>query len=303
MANQRILTIDSQILNTFQGCAYKAKLAFKDNVRTVERAEALDNGLLMHDMLEVYYSLQLDNFTFDTENWRKILDAGLGIPESRDRDKIKDFAVQCGRFFSTKMDLPSDKIEECIFQFKAYADYFRHDSWHPIYVEKVGSKVMFESESLKLIYTFKIDLVAEQGKIIAPFDHKTGQRRHSPTSMSNQFIGYCYGLNTNNIVINKIGFQKTLAPSQRFNRFILTIDDQRIEEWIKNTIWWSHQIVEAEESGYWPQNLTTCDKYSGCPYTPICETDPESRLYKIERDFQIGETWDPAKVLQKELVS
>lgn len=300
---QKVLTLDGTVLNTFQQCPRKAQLAYRQNVRTVERAEALDNGLLMHDMLEVYYSLQLDNFAFDTENWRKIMEAGLNFRgiDKNDFPKIQKFAVECGRFFSTKMTLPIEEVEECIYQFKQYTDYYRNDSWHPLAVEQVGSRILHESPELKVFYNFKIDLVAEKGNIIAPFDHKTGKRRQSPTSLSNQFIGYCYGLNINNIVVNKIGFQSTLSPAQRFNRFILTIDDQRIKEWVNNTIWWAYQIAECENSDFWPQNLTSCDKYSGCVYAPICETDPASRLFKIERDFQYGETWDVTKQLEDKI--
>lgn len=298
---QKVLTIDSTILNTFQQCAYKAKLSFKDNVRTVEKAEALESGALMHDMLQVYYSLQLDHFDFETPVWDQIRLSGLR-PEGdlKSHQEIKDFAIKCGRFFSTKMNLPVEDSDEVIYHFKEYADYFQHDSWRPLAVEEVGTKLLFEDENLKVLYTFKIDLIAEQGRIIAPFDHKTSKRRSEPTSLSNQFIGYCYGIGTNNLVVNKIGFQKTLTAQQRFQRYILTIDDARKKEWISNTIWWAREIARAEEENNWPLNLTSCDKYSGCMYTPICESDPDNRLYKIERDFKIGEAWDPAQKLEGE---
>jgi hypothetical protein len=250
-------------------------------------------------MLEVYYSLQIKDFDFNTEVWKEIISSGIEAPKSRAFSIIRDFAITVGRYFSTKMDLGSEDVEESIFQFKEYCNYYEHDSWSPLAVEEVGSKILFENESYKFIYNFKIDMVAEQGRIIAPFDHKTSKRRSEPSSLSNQFIGYCYGLGMNNIVINKIGFQKSLSPSQRFNRYILTIDDARISEWIENTINWCAKILEAKESNFWHMNLTSCDKYAGCVYAPLCETDPESRLYKIERDFKVDSPWDVASVLEK----
>jgi hypothetical protein len=251
-------------------------------------------------MMEVYYSLQLKNFDFNTEVWKEIISSGIKAPSDRKHDSIRDFAITVGRYFSTKMDLGFEDIEESIFQFKSYADYYQHDSWSPLAVEEVGSKILFENESYKFIYNFKIDMIAEQGRVIAPFDHKTSKRRSEPSSLSNQFIGYCYGLGLNNIVINSIGFQKTLSPQQRFNRFILTIDQDRINEWIENTIHWCARIIQHQEENNFPMNLTSCDKYSGCIYSSLCETDPESRLYKIERDFKVGESWDVGRHLEGE---
>src|SRR5208337_3446675 len=298
--SQKILSIDATILNTFQSCARKMKYSFIDNLRTPEKEVALERGDLIHKMLEVYYSLQLKSFDYDTEVWRAILISGIKAPVNRAHASVVDFSIQVGRYFSTKMSLPPDEIDESIFQFREYCNYYEHDSWAPLAVEEVGSKILFEDESYKFIYNFKIDLVAEQGRIIAPFDHKTSKRRQEPSSLSNQFIGYCYGLGLNNIVVNKIGFQKTLTPQQRFNRFILTIDDARINEWIDNTVAWCALICESKESENWPMNLTSCDKYSGCIYTRLCETDPESRLLKIERDFKVEEPWDVAKELEAE---
>lgn len=295
---QKILSFDSQIINTFQSCARKCQLAFQQNVTTVEKADRLEEGSMIHDMLEIYYSLQLDHFEFDTPNWELIRAAGIKAPVSRTVQQAKDFAISCGYLFATKNDLPADEVDEVIHHFTQYCEYFQHDEWHPLAVEEVGSKILYEDEALKVIYNFKIDLVAEKGRVIAPFDHKSSRRRQEPISLSNQFIGYCYGLGMNNIVINKIGFQKTLTPKQRFNRYILTIDDARIAEWERNTIWWARAMVASEETGVWPMNLTSCDKYSGCVYIPICETDPESRLFKIERDFKTGESWDVAKALE-----
>lgn len=295
---QKILSIDATTLNAFQNCARKAKYSFIDNLRPPEKEEALERGDLIHKMMEVYYSLQLKNFDFNTEVWKEIISSGIKAPANKKHEVIRDFSIQIGQYFSTKMDLGIEDIEESIFQFREYANYYQHDSWCPLAVEEVGSKILFENEEYKFIYNFKIDLVAEQGKIIAPFDHKTSRRRQEPSSLSNQFIGYCYGLGMSNIVINKIGFQKSLTPQQRFNRFILTIDDARINEWVENTVWWCARLVQAKENDNWPMNLTSCDKYSGCIYSRLCESDPESRLYKIERDFKVDRPWDVARELE-----
>jgi hypothetical protein len=214
------------------------------------------------------------------------------------------------------MELPIEEIESTIYQFSEYCKYYEHDSWKPLAVEEVGSKLIFEDKDYQIIYSCKTDLVAQQVNIIAPFDHKTSKRREEPSSLSNQFIGTCYVLGFNNIVINKIGFQKTLKANERFQRFILTIDEARIAEWLQNTIFWSffHLMLTAEdrkeritaaqhmvdqlEIVSHPMNLTSCDKYSGCIYSSLCESSPEGRNWKIERDYKKEKDWDVAKILE-----
>jgi hypothetical protein len=293
------LSLDATILNTFQACARKCYYSFIQNIRSQSKAKALENGDLMHKMLEIYYTLQIDGNTFvDSPIFAELVSIGLLPPVDKDTPAYKIYSVKAGRYFASKMELELDDVEACIFQFQEYCEYFRHDKWQPLAVEEVASKLLYDSPDLRVVYNCKIDLVAQQGNIIAPFDHKTSKRREEPSSLSNQFIGYCYGLNMNHIVINKIGFQKTLSPKERFNRFILPISDARIEEWRLNTVFWCQKIKEAIETGFWPMNLTSCDKYSGCIFIPICESDPEARLYKIERDFEVGDSWDVGKGLE-----
>src|ERR1044071_1803398 len=222
---QKILSFDATILNTFQSCARKTKYSFVENLRLPEKEEALERGDLIHKMMEVYYSLQLKHFDFDTEVWKEIIASGIQAPISlpeRKHQTIVDFSVTVGRYFSTKMDLPTEEIEESIYQFREYAKYYEHDSWCPLAVEEVVLNILFENDDHKFIYNFKVDLVAEKGNVISPFDHKPSKRRQEQTSLSTQFIGYCYGLGMNNIVVNKIGFQKSLTPQQRFKRYTLS---------------------------------------------------------------------------------
>jgi len=265
----------------------KTQYNFVLNYRPLEKGDSLEKGSLMHDMLEVHYSQQLQKFTSD--RWIELMKAGF-TPKSD--------AADAGFYFAAKMNLPTEITEEVVYQFREYREYYKHDSWNPLAVEEVGSKLLFENEDLKIIYNFKIDLICEQGNVIAPFDHKTSSQTREPSSMSNQFIAYCWGLGLNNIVINKIGFQKTLTPAKRFMRYILTLDNERIREWVNNSIWWLLQYDQHLLNNHFPMNLTSCDKYGACIYRPVCELNPLSRQARLERDFNPGENWDVAKILE-----
>lgn len=290
----KILNIDSQILNMMQLCARKAQYSFIYNLQPHEKEEALEKGDLMHKMLEVYYSMKLDaGANRGSAIWMELREQGIHpIGDAIGR------AIEAGLYFASSMSIPSEVSEEVIDQFRAYTEYYQHDEWHPLAVEEVGSKIIYEANDTRIVYNFKMDLVAEKGRIVAPFDHKTGSRRQEPSSMSNQFIGYCYGLGVDNIIVNKIGFQKTLKPAERFQRYVLTISQDRIKEWLDNAVYWTLQYAKFVEDNYFPMNLTSCDKYSGCIFRRICETDPDNRGWKLERDFKTVEEWDVARSLE-----
>jgi hypothetical protein len=285
----RIITFDASLLNVIQNCFRKAQYSFVYNLEPHEREESLERGDLMHKMLEVYYGM-LGPQKFTAPIWNELFEAGIKL-----EGDPAQVAIQAGVYLSTKLSISLDTCEEVIKHFRDYAEYYRFDEWHPLAVEEVGSKPFYEEDDLQIIYQYKIDLIAEKGRTVAPFDHKTGKQRKEPLSLSNQFIGYCFALNCNHIVLNKIGFQKTLSPAERFQRYIFHIEQERIDEWRKNAIWWIKQYARCIETNHFPMNLTSCDKYAGCIFRNICDTAPSNREYRLARDFSAVEKWDVAK--------
>lgn len=307
---QKIINIDSQILSSIMTCPKKTKLSFIDNIRPAEKASALEKGELIHLPLEIYYSLMGSCANLESSTYKDLFQSGIStvdkvheleLKSTEDRQtKIIDLAIEYARYRSTKMSLKMDECEEVIFQFSEYCNHYQHESLIALAVEEVGSRVIFQDNNLKIIYSFKIDLVAEDGNntTIFPVDHKSSSRRQDPTSLNNQFIGYCWGLDVNTIVINTIGFQKSLKPSERFQRHILHIDNDRIAEWKRNVIYWVRNWLEMSEIDYYPMNYTSCKGQFPCQYISICEANPEARDWRIERDYIIGEKWDPSENLE-----
>ncbi len=126
-----------------------------------------------------------------------------------------------------------------------------------------------------------------------PVDHKSSKRRGEIISLSNQFIGYAWLLGTHNVMVNKIGFQKTLKPSERFTRATLSYTSDVINEWAENAVFWIKLQRHHDETGNYPRNYTSCDKWGGCVYRPICETERGARDYKIRQLFDVKEVkWD-----------
>lgn len=304
MPEQRIISFDATTLNTYQNCARKTKLAFIELLTPNIKAEALEKGDLFHKIIEVYYGLKHAIVRPDSDTWVALREAGLApvndspLLNNPEIEVLIPYCKEVGQFFASQMDAKPEDLEEVIYQFEQYADFYRHDEWHPLAVEEVGSRILFEDELWKIVYNIKCDLVAEKGSRLAPWDHKTGSRRQTPSSLANQFIGTCFVMGTNFMMINKIGFQKSLSTSERFQRFLLNISNTRIEEWVNNTIIWGKRLYESIHSDLWEMNLTSCDKYSGCVYRSVCEAPPENRVFQIERDFREGNKWDVAQILE-----
>jgi hypothetical protein len=288
---QEIISVDSQILNSIQACARKTQYSFVYDFAPYEKAEPLEKGDLMHKMLLVYYTIK-GNINSNVEEMKEITGVGIKL------DSPLLAGRQAGLYYATQMNIPAETAEEVMYQFGEYVNYYSHDDWRPLAVEEVGSRVLYEDDNIKIIYNFKIDLVAEKGNVIAWFDHKTGSRREEPSSMSNQFIGYSYGLGLTHGIVNKIGFQKTLKPAERFQRYVMNYSNARIDEWIDNSVLWIKRLKENLKSNNWEMDLTSCDKYGGCIFRKVCESDPDSREWKLERDFKTVPKWDVARHLE-----
>lgn len=304
---QKIINVDSQILSSIQACEERTNLHFIRNIRPQTKSSALEKGELIHLPLEIYYSLYGKVADLESPTFTDLIEAGISSKHSLSalmqqgfanrRVTIIDLAIQYARYKSIKMNIAMDECENVIYQFGQYCDFYKNENLKPLAVESVGSRILYEDPDIKILYTFKIDLVSDIDDKTYPVDHKSSSRKQDPTSMSNQFIGYCFGTNTNWLIVNTIGFQKTLSPKERFQRVILPISNERIEEWRLNSVFHIKRWTKTMESGYFPKRYTSCKGQFACDYLHICEQDPSARDYVIERDYSIGTKWDPSELL------
>lgn len=275
----RTIALDSQILNTVSMCARKVDLGFIKNWRPTEKAEALEKGDLMHRMLKHYYVARKNGRT--------------------DLHNVIEEAVAIGRAATIEMDLNESTIDENIKQFTAYCHYYNQDGWEPLEVEQSFSRELYrredtpELEGLSILYEGVIDLIAKTPHGIFVIDHKTASRRSSPTRLSNQFMGYAWATGSHNVIVNRIGFQKTLKENERFQRLFLSYNDPLLIEWIQSATYWTEMLVSYIDSNYFPPNFTSCDKYAGCIFQEVCEAIPEVREFKLQSRFYVGEPWSP----------
>ena len=274
------IVLDASMMDLYQLC--EARFNYRHNLNrvAVQKAKPLDRGSLVHTGLEAYYThLKKDGYTFAT---RTMVDA-----------------VQLA---SADTDLDVDTSKRVIDVLHEYTAFWKQSDQNVevIEVERAFSYILHEDEDVRIIMAGKIDLLINDDKYHhLPWDHKSYDRDYPTRRMTNQFCNYAIATNSNYLLVNKIGFQTSLAAKDKFKRIPLSYDPLFLEQWKKNTILWAHRYLESVATDTWPMNLTSCDKYNRlCEYYEVCDASgEEAKIYKLRADFKTGEVWDVSKRL------
>lgn len=285
LKKRKNIIIDGTVTNLIQNCPYKLFLAQEMNLRPNVNATPLEEGDLLHKMLEDYYKSVNDN--------------PMLVLTSSEYEATVQKSVEVGEEHGLTQELLPAEQDEVMHQFREVTKHYRNDGWKIIEVERPFIKELYQDEDLRILYTGKIDLIVEDPQIgICVVDHKKTKRNERPSTLSNQFTGYSWATEIQYVIVNKVGFQKTLTPEERFKRHVLFYTEDMWNQWVTDTIWWGKMYAYHIEEGVWPRNLTSCDKYGGCIYQRICEAGTEEgRAAIINTEFKVGEHWDPTKVL------
>jgi len=176
-----------------------------------------------------------------------------------------------------------------------YFAFYRNDSWVPLFAEEVRGDILYEDDDIRILWKAKLDLGVDTNQGIFPVDHKTMSQRRETNSMNNQFIGQCLIMKTRNVVINKIGWQTTLKPEEKFTRAVLSYSADRLMEWQSEILpFYAYQLLTFEEAGYYPPRFDHCEgKYGPCPFLNVCEADRNMREEELRLNFTKVEEWNP----------
>lgn len=282
---EKNLIFDATILNELQLCGMRYFLGHELHLRLPQVAEPLEEGDMLHRMMESYYEKVKKNPTSVMDRF----------------DEIVEESIQEGQAYAANnLSLPPAETNEVVYQFIEQAKHNRLDGIEVLEVEKPFIITLFSDGELAIHYAGKIDLLAnvpQFGRCV--IDHKSMRRSRDPLSLSNQFTGYATAMDVDYVIVNKIGFQKTLKPHERFRRYPLFYTEDRKKRWKANTIYWGQQLAFYISTNTWPENRTSCDKYNGCIYIPICEANTqEAREWTMKAQFIEGSEWDVTSVLK-----
>ncbi len=309
------IILDSQILTTLMSCPRLADFRFNHNLQSISgKSNSLECGSIVHTFLEHFYGSIIKGlrreqaigfgFTMAEMYIKGCPDCMDFIPETGEDGKLTK--PKCGHKvgqFPGVRNTPKDNqtspkrtgwqyvLDTC----DQYCNYYKGDFWVPLEVEVVKAEVLYEDDEVRVMWKAKLDWIADTNQGIYPVDHKTMSQNRPTLSLNNQFIGQCLMMKTRNVIINKVGFQQTLPPKEKFLRVPISYSAERLFEWQSETLpYYAKLLLMYAETGHFPPNYNNCSgRYGNCAFVPVCESNPSMREDEIKRLFVVGPEWNP----------
>lgn len=278
------VVMDMSQYDMFLLCPYRFRNRYKLNLESPNKNDALDRGTLIHVAAETYYESIKSGAPYDYAVNSALL-------------KLKEA-------FVIESNLSNDEANKIVDTMEQYFDYWKvaDQSFEILGVEEPFLYLLHEDENVKIHLAGKIDLRVRDNKYNnLPYDHKSFSRSGPVNNLSNQFRNYCIAIESNVLIVNRIGMQKTLKPHEKFLRIPLSYDHLIFESWKKNVITNIFHYLQCEAENEWPTNETSCDKFNRlCEYHEVCSSSgEEAKTFKLNTNFITIPAWDVTKALKK----
>lgn len=321
--------LDATVLTALMACPRMADLRFNHNLISIKgKSNSLECGSIVHKFLETYYKLIIQGMRKEQATQFAMASAELYIRGCKFCTDFVPFICpncngqrvninceecnglgsinkpKCGHSIdeypgvhNTPKDSEGYKIgwQHALDTCDQYLIFYKNDHWVPLEVEVVKGEVLYEDDDVRVLWKSKLDWIVDTNQGIYPVDHKTMKQRRDNNSLNNQFIGQCMIMRTRNVFINKIGFQTTLEPKEKFTRPPVSYSAARLLEWQSETLpFYAKLLLMYAETGHFPPNYTNCQHMFGnCAYKSVCESDPGMRAEELRNNFKVGRTWNP----------
>lgn len=290
------IMLDMSKFDLFQLCEmrYFYRHILKRSPPLSQKASALDTGGVVHEGMEVYFKLLAEGVHYNDRMQAALM-------------KVRQVGTD-----PELSNLDPDELRIVIDAVEQSCDFWRHEDEHLeiLAVEQPFAYVLYEDDFVRIISSGKIDLLVNKRQLGGsaaysnlPIDHKTFKRDFPVHRLTNQFQNYAKACDSNFLVVNRIGLQKTLKPEEKFKRLPLSYDPLILEQWKNNVV----RVVLGRylaciAEGDWTMNLTSCDKFNRkCEYFELCDTSgEEAKAFKLEQNFVEAPEWDVTKGLKND---
>lgn len=276
-AKKQNVIIDASTFNTYDGCARLGNFQYNMHLVPITgKSKSQQMGTIVHRIAEIYYKARID---------------GLGYYDA------VDAALKDGKEFITKPEITisHDDTQLAYNTMVQYFEFYKNDHWVPLECEQVDQAQIYEDDNMRIIWKAKYDLKVDTNESRRPVDHKSMSQRRDTNELNVQFMGQCFLMGVNDIYINKIGFQTSLKPHEKFVRFPIHYSAEKLFEWQSETIPYGvMRMLEYEQTGFYPPRYSHCDKFGRCIfYEDVCNVNPNLREEGLKNNFVVGEAWDP----------
>lgn len=280
----KTVALDSQILSAIQDCEELANLQFLQDWQTNEKKEAFEKGDIGHTACKHYYTSIM-------------VAQELNAEDKLDKLQLIRDSLNVASQLIPEMNLPVEEAERIIRITEGYFHKYLGEYLKVVAVERPFSKVLYEDSELRIIYEGIIDLLAETDlNGLTVFDHKTQGTDYMLQPRDNQFIGYAWAFNTNWVIGNRIGLQKSEPKQGRYRRQTLSISDAMKEQWQTQAIKSVKRFLEAVNGTRdFDMNFAHCKVWGGCSFIDVCNVrhDKDVHLHILMQNFFKGVKWSP----------
>lgn len=289
--------LDASVLTALMNCETYLNYRYNMNLIPIAgKGNPLDAGSLVHLILQEY---------------NRSLIAG------KNRSDSIQIGMQAGHTFYTteSTNIPEENVKGDRGQLKEigynyivstmeqYFDRWKNSHWTPIEAEQVVGHIIYEDDEIRILYKAKIDLMVDTYQDgICPVDYKTMKQKRDALSLNNQFRGQAILTKARTVYIEKIGWQSSLKPEDKFTRQPMSFSAAILAEQIETIVYYAKTLIALKEGNYYPQRFTYCDKWGGCLFRYVCEADPGNRQRMIDQHFieNPDGPWDPGNEKQKD---